>query len=104
MAHVAENLDAHARWVGEGTGAAEAEQAALLRLAGEYREIAAAATRAASTMRGLRELAPAPHDPACWDRAAFAIWMRAKIEMQRTFAQLLLEHAEESEQVLASEG
>jgi hypothetical protein len=101
MSHVAENLEAHAGWVGVETPAAAAEHEGLLRLAADYRAIAAAALRTAATMRGLRDLEPAPHDPARWDRAAFLQWMRRKIELQRAFAQLLLEHAEVSERILS---
>jgi hypothetical protein len=100
MRHVAENLEAHARWVGKLSVEARAEHAALLKLAGDYGQIAAAATQAAATMRGMRDLAPAPHDSAVWDRDAFMLWMRKKIDLQRAFAQLVLEHAEESERVL----
>ncbi|MEO8180086.1 MAG: hypothetical protein ABI895_14725 [Deltaproteobacteria bacterium] len=103
MSHVAENLEGHARWVGVETPAAEAEHEGLLRLAADYRGIAAAAQRAAATMRALRDLEPAPHDPAHWDRPAFLHWMRRKIELQRALAQLLCEHAEASEQILTGD-
>ena len=104
MGHVAENLEAHARWVGVETPEAAAEQQGLLRLAADYRGIAAAAQRAAATMRKLHELEPAPHDPARWDRPAFLQWMRRKIELQRSFARLLVEHADASERILTSDG
>ena len=52
---------------------------------------------------GMRDLKPAPHDPALWDRPAFMQWMRKKIDMQRAFAHLILEHAETSERILAGE-
>jgi len=102
MSHVAENLDAHARWVGAGTPQAQAEHEALLKLAADYREIAAAAQRTVGTMRDSSSLEPAPHDPARWDRPAFLQWLRRKIELQRAFAQLLIEHAEASERILTS--
>jgi hypothetical protein len=54
-------------------------------------------------MRGMRDLKPAPHDPALWDRPEFMRWMRKKIDMQRAFAHLILEHAETSERILADE-
>ncbi len=54
-------------------------------------------------MRGMRGLRPAPHDPAPWDRQAFTQWMRKKIDMQRAFAHIILEHAETSERGLADE-
>jgi hypothetical protein len=100
LSHVAENLEAHARWVGLETKAAQAEHEGLLSLAADYRAIAAAAQRAAATMHGLRALEPALHDPARWDRPAFLDWMRRKIELQRALAQLLSEHAEASQQIL----
>jgi len=101
MAHVAQNLDAHAKWVGDATPAAAEEQRWLLKVADDYRGIAAAASRAVTTMRAMRDLAPAPHDPSRRDPAAFVTWMEKKIELQRAFAQLLNDHAEESERVLA---
>ena len=52
-------------------------------------------------MRALRDLAPVPNDPSRRDPAAFVTWMEKKIELQRAFAQLLNDHAEESERVLA---
>jgi hypothetical protein len=97
MAHVAENMDAHARWVGAATAEAAAEQRALEQLARDYRSIAAAAARASETMRAMRTLSAAPHDPAGFDHAAFVRWMRKKIELQRAFAKLVLEHADASE-------
>jgi len=102
MSHVAENLEAHARWVGTETPQARAEHQGLSRLAGDYRAIAAAAQRTAATMHGLRALEPAPHDPTRWDRPRFLQWMQRKIELQRAFALLLLEHAETSERILTS--
>jgi len=103
MQHVAENMEAHARWVGTRTVEAQAEHDSLLKLAADYRRIAAAATQAVSTMRGMRNLKPAPHDPALWDRQAFTQWMRKKIDIQRAFAHLILEHTETSERILAGE-
>jgi hypothetical protein len=103
MSHVAENLLRHAGWVGSDTTAAAMEQRALARLAAEYQAIASAAVTASVTMRGLQGLEFAPHDPAKWDRNAFATWVRQKIELQRQFAQLLLEHAERSERALFDE-
>ena len=50
MNHVATNMEWHATWVGTGSGAANAEHAALLRVAGEYRAMASAAGRAATAM------------------------------------------------------
>jgi hypothetical protein len=101
MAHVAENLGAHARWVGSATPASAAEHDALVGVAAHYRTIAQAAARAAAAMRGLVALEPAPHDPTALDRAAFARWMGRKIELQTELARLLLEHAEASRAVLA---
>lgn len=100
MAHVATNLVAHAAWVGKDSFAASQEHHWLLKVAADYRAIAAAATRAAANMRAMRHLAPAPHDEAVWDRIAFSNWMREKIALQRAFADLLIEHAKASELVL----
>jgi len=98
--HVAQNMDAHARWVGTTTPEARAEHAAMLALAADYRAIASAADRAVVTMRKHRNLPAAPHDPRALDKAAFSAWMTRKMELQRAFARLLLEHAELSEQGL----
>jgi hypothetical protein len=101
MDHVADNMVAHARWVGTATFEATQEHQWLLKLAEDYRSISAAALRAATTMRSMQNLAAAPHDPSRWDKDAFAKWMSKKIQLQRAFAGLLLEHAETSESVLA---
>lgn len=100
--HVADNLQAHAEWVGTESQAAASEHAGMLEVAADYRAIARAATHAARTMRGLGSLPAAPHDPARWDRAAWAAWMQRKVELQRAFAQLILEHADASERALNS--
>jgi hypothetical protein len=98
--HVADNMDAHARWVGGATPPARREQDALADVANRYRAIASAAEGAAAAMAALRELRPVPHDPARLDRAALAAWMRAKIEKQRAFAALILRHAADSDAAL----
>ena len=103
MLHVADNMEAHARWVGTRTVEAQAEHDSLLKLAADYRRIATAATQAVTTMRGMRDLKPAFHDPALLDQQAFTQWMRKKIDMQRAFAHLILEHAETSERILVGE-
>ena len=103
MRHVAENMDVHARWVGTATPEARAEHDALAELAGDYRQIADAAGRAAATMRAMRDLKPVAHDPELWDGPSFMTWMRQKIDLQRAFAKLILEHAETSERVLADD-
>ncbi len=103
MLHVADNMEAHARWVGTETVEAQAEHDALVKLAADYRQIATAATQAVATMRGMRNLKPARHDSAHWDGQSFTRWMRKKIDMQRAFAHLLLEHAEASERILENE-
>jgi len=100
FAHVAENLDKHAEWVGTESEAARREHAGMLEVAADYRAIAHAATHAARTMRSLATLPAAPHDPARWDQSAFAAWMRRKVELQRAFAQLIQEHADASERAL----
>jgi hypothetical protein len=101
MEHVAGNMEWHAEWVGTGTPAAKRERDALIRVAAEYRAMAAAGARAATAMADMHDLEPVPHDRAAVDRAAQGRWMRAKIEMQREFAALLIRHAEDSEQALA---
>jgi hypothetical protein len=101
MRHVAQNLRAHAAWVGDETPAAEAEQTAMSSVADCYQGIADAAARAAVTMLGCSSLGPAPHDPMRFDRPAFALWMREKIRLQRELAALLVHHAEMSERGLA---
>ena len=98
--HVAENLQAHAEWVGTESEAARAEHVAMLEVAADYRAIARAATHAARNMRRLVSLPAAPHDTARWDRTAWSRWMRRKVELQRAFAQLMLEHADASERAL----
>jgi hypothetical protein len=95
-------MDVHAEWVGTRSPEALRERDAIWAAAGAYRKMAAAASDAASLLRGLRELPPASHDPAGLDRQTLAKWMRAKVAMQREFARLLLEHAAESERALAA--
>jgi hypothetical protein len=94
MAHVALNLEAHASWVGAETEAARREREAMLAVAEAYRAMADAAARAATLMRSLRDLPPAPHDPARFDAPAFAIWMREKLVLQRALAEKLARHAD----------
>ena len=98
------NLEAHAHWVGAGSEAARRERDAMLRVAGEYRTIAAAAEGAAAVMRTFGGLEPAPHNPATFDRGGFVSWMRAKIELQRRLAEMLEAHASASEKALAHLG
>jgi hypothetical protein len=76
----------------------------LKEVALHYRAMGEAAERAASRMRGMRDLPAAEHDPAKLDRVALVVWMRAKIEMQRRCAELLSRHADDSEKVLATMG
>lgn len=97
--HLAQNLDAHARWVGTDSEPACREHDSLRLIASEYRSIALAAERAASVMRSMQDLVPAPHAPAKLDRVALARWMRRKIDLQLSFAKLLLSHAEAAEAV-----
>lgn len=101
MDHVAANMEAHAAWVGTASGAAQREHQAMLRVAAQYRAMAAAAGRAATEMRTMKDLEAAPHDPRGIDRPAQARWMRAKIEMQRELAAVIIRHADESERALA---
>jgi len=102
MSHVASNMERHAAWVGGDSPAARRERDALTKVAGDYRAMAEAAGRAAAAMAAMKDLEAAPHDPSRIDRAEQARWMRAKIELQREFAQLLLQHADESEAALAA--
>ncbi len=101
MDHVATNMDAHATWVGTSTPAAKHEHDALRRVAAAYRAMAWAAGSAAQAMLAMKDLPPAPHDPARRDAAAWAAWMREKIRMQREFAALLEQHAAASERAMA---
>jgi hypothetical protein len=102
MRHVAENMDAHARWVGATAAPAAArERSGLEAVARAYRDIADASDWAASVMKTMLAVPAAPHDPAELDRAALARWMREKIELQRAFAALLTRHADDSEAALA---
>ncbi|HMI92916.1 MAG TPA: hypothetical protein VK509_16185 [Polyangiales bacterium] len=104
FAHVALNLRSHAAWVGGGASpAARAEHDALLAVALDYENIAAAARRAAERMCALHALEPAPHDAATLDVTQFRNWMLAKIEQQRGLAELLLAHALESERAVAGD-
>jgi hypothetical protein len=100
MRHVSSNLEAHARWVGVATPPARHEHDAMLGVAEAYRAIATAAEDAAAVMRSFHNLEPAPHDEAGFDRAGFVSWMRAKIELQKSLASLLMDHAALSEKAL----
>ena len=100
MSHVAENLEAHARWVGAASEPAKREHDAMLAVAAAYRAIGTAGRDAAQLMRSLASLPPAPHDPAARDLAAFTAWMKAKVALQREVAAMLLEHADLSERAL----
>ncbi|HET9959546.1 MAG TPA: hypothetical protein VFQ61_33875 [Polyangiaceae bacterium] len=98
--HVAFNLRDHAAWVGTASAIARREHDALLAVAHGYDAVASEATRTASLMRAMHDIPSAPHDPESWDQARFLDWMRQKVVLQRRLARLLLEHAEQSEQVL----
>jgi hypothetical protein len=100
MRHVAVNLRAHAKWVGDRTDEARAERDAMTSVAEHYERLARAAEDAASKMRSLNDLAAAPHDPATFDLSEFRRWMREKIRMQRALAELIAEHATASEAAL----
>jgi prophage DNA circulation protein len=99
--HVAGNMAAHARWVGTATPAAAAEHDCLMHIAREYRNVAAAAERAAAIMKSMDGLEAAPHDPARLDRPAQARFIRHKIELQLKLADLLVRHADASRSALA---
>ena len=100
MNHVALNMRAHAKWVA-GSAGGKLEHDRLMLVAHEYEAIAAAAGRAASAMKGMRNIPAVQHDPAQLDRAGQVRWMRSKIEMQLAFARLLTRHADVSRKVLA---
>jgi len=102
MRHVSSNLEAHADWVGTGTDAARREHDAMLVVANSYRAIADAADGAAAVMRSFRDLEPAPHDGASFDRTGFVSWMKTKIDLQKRLAAMLVEHAAASEKALAN--
>jgi tellurite resistance protein len=100
FAHVAHNMREHARWVGDSNSEAVREHAAMIAVADGYEAISAEAQRMCNFMRSLAHLPAAPHDPATLDKPALVAWLRQKIEIQRTLAQLLSEHATQSEQAL----
>lgn len=99
--HVATNMAAHAKWVGTATPEAAAEHDSLTHIAREYRNIAAAAERAAAIMKSMADQPAAPHDAARADRAGQARFIRRKIELQLKLADLLVQHAETSRSALA---
>lgn len=101
MGHVADNMEAHARWVGAASAEAKREHDAMLAVAREYRNLSVSSARTAALMRSLHDLPGTPHDPAPLDQVALVAWMQAKIRMQREFAAVLLAHAEDSEYALA---
>jgi hypothetical protein len=98
--HVATNLLSHAKWVGTATPEAAAEHDGLAHIAREYRNIAAAAERAATIMKSMQDLPPAPHDPSRLDRSGQARFIRRKIELQLKLAALLVSHADASRAAL----
>lgn len=98
--HVAVNLRDHAEWVGTLTLAARQEHDAMLAVAEGYEAISGEARSTAKLMRTLGALPSAPHPAEKWNRAKFEIWMKAKVELQRQLAQMLIEHAEQSERAL----
>jgi hypothetical protein len=100
FSHVAANLRGHAVWVGTATEAASREHAAMLSVAESYDFMSNAAAKTATLMRSLCDLPHAPHDPGGLNREAFAQWMAVKIQLQRSLARTLLEHAEQSQGVL----
>ena len=93
MRHVAENLVAHADWVGERSPEARAERDAMRAVAQGYRAMADAAAETARIMRSFEALAPAEHPPDRFDAASFRTWMLEKIRLQRELAAVILEHA-----------
>jgi hypothetical protein len=100
MAHVAENMVVHARWVRSSSDAGATEERGLLEVAEHYRAIATASQHAGAAMRSMHDVPAAKHDLSLLDRGALAQWMKTKIALQRKLAHLLLTHAEHSETVL----
>jgi hypothetical protein len=98
--HVATNMVVHAKWVGTATPEAAAEHDCLTHVAREYRNIAAAAERAAAIMRSMADQPAAAHDPSRLDRSQQARFIRRKIELQLKLADLLVRHAETSRSAL----
>jgi hypothetical protein len=96
FAHVASNLREHAK----GVDAANPGHAALIAVADGYEAISAEAQRVCNYMRTLERLPATPHDASARDRKALASWMQEKVAIQRSFAKLLNEHAEQSERAL----
>ena len=99
--HVAINLRQHASSVGSDTAPASLEHHGLLRVAAGYEEMADAAERVAAFMRTLATLPPVQHGTEGLYSADFVDWMTTKIAIQRRLGATLLEHAEQSESVLA---
>ncbi|HTU63906.1 MAG TPA: hypothetical protein VMF89_35820 [Polyangiales bacterium] len=95
FAHVAFNLREHAR----GLDDASPGHHALIAVADGYEAISAEAQRVCNYMRTLDSL-PASHAAPARDRSALASWMRENVAIQRHFAKLLNEHAEEAERAL----
>jgi hypothetical protein len=104
MTCVAGNMERHAGWVANSSAAGRAEHDALMRVAGAYRAMAAAAGEAAAAMTAMKELAPAPHDRAKLDRAGQLRFLREKIAIQRELAAMLVAHAAESQAAIAELG
>jgi hypothetical protein len=101
FAHVAQNLRAHASWVGDGGTECKREQEALIAAAAAYESVASVCARTAELLRSFATLPPAFHDVNQWDRTAWEGWMRTKIQIQRALAATLTEHADQSEEALA---
>lgn len=97
FAHVAFNMREHAKQLDE----ASPEATALIAVADGYEAISAEAQRVCNFMRTLKSLPSAPHDRARQDRKSLADWMQNKVVIQRHFAKLLNEHADQSERALA---
>ena len=102
--HVAVNLREHAVWVGDTSAEAKREQNALIEVALGYEATSAHALHTARLMRTLTDLPMVAHDPDRLDRHGFFDWMTTKLELQRRLAQLLLEHAEQSQRALQDLG
>ena len=101
LTNVADNLEAHAKWVGTKDKAAKAENDQLIKVAKEHRAIAASMKKTAETMQKGKDLAQAPHDMKTMD-PKMAEGMTRQIALEREMASLLQKDADDAEKHLSS--